>query len=160
VTKPPTSTAQSAAKRKPRGRPFPKGKSGYPIGRKPGSRNIRTLLLEGMSDDDRASIVQKIIRQAKRGCRASQRLIADRIEPARKARVKFKLLPIANAGDVVAAFDHVAAAVAQGVLTLEEAASASIIIEKTRAAIETVEMESRLAAIEATMRSDPDERKL
>jgi hypothetical protein len=118
------------------------------------------MLLANMSDDDRATVFEKSIRQAKRGCRASQRLIADRIEPARKARVNFKLLPITNAGDVVAAFDHVAAAVAQGVLTLDEAASASIIIEKTRAAIETIEMETRLAAIEAMIRSNPDDKKL
>jgi hypothetical protein len=139
---------------------FVKGKSGNPAGARKGSKHKRTLLLAAMSSADRADIVAKIIRQAKRGDRASQRLIVERIEPARKARLKFKLLPIANASDVVAAFDHVAAAVAQGVLTLEEAASASIIIEKTRAAIETVEMETRLAAIEATMRSNPDERKL
>jgi hypothetical protein len=150
--------ANAAAKKKPRGRPFPKGVSGNKLGMKPGTQHIRTLLLAGMTPDDRAAIVEKIIRQAKRGCRPSQRLIADRIEPARKARVNFKLLPIANVDDVVAAFDHVAAAVAQGVLTLDEAASACIIIEKTRDALETQELERRLAAIETRMGTDDDKK--
>jgi hypothetical protein len=154
MTKNAAPNAAKTAAKKPRGRPFPKGVSANPRGMKPGTRHIRTLLLAGMTPDDRAAIVEKIIRQAKRGCRPSQRLIADRIEPARKARVNFKLLPIANVDDVVAAFDHVAAAVAQGVLTLDEAASACIIIEKTRDAIRNKDMADRLAAIEGRFEND------
>jgi hypothetical protein len=146
--------ANAPAKKQPRGRPFPKGRSANPAGMKPGTQHIRTMLLASMSDDDRAAVVEKIIKQAKRGCRASQRLIADRTEPARKARVNFKLLPMTNVDDVVAAFDHVAAAVAQGVLTLDEAASAAMIIEKTRDAIRHKDMADRIAALEARLGND------
>jgi hypothetical protein len=41
---------------------------------KRGTRHRATLLIESMSDDDRAAIVAKIIGQAKRGDRASQKL--------------------------------------------------------------------------------------
>src|SRR5258708_39453402 len=112
------------------------------------TRPRTTLLLAAMSQDDRADIVAKIIRQAKRGCSVSQKMIQDRIEPVRKARVKFKLRPIATVDDVVAAFADVSAAVASEVLTLDEAASASIIIEKTRDAIRNKDMADRLAALE------------
>jgi len=130
------------------GKLFVKGKSGNPAGMRKGTRHRKTLLLAAMSQDDRADIVAKIIRQAKRGCRVSQKMIQDRIEPVRKARVKFKLRPIATVDDVVAAFADVSAAVASEVLTLDEAASASIIIEKTRDAIRNKDMADRLAALE------------
>jgi Family of unknown function (DUF5681) len=128
--------------------PFLKGKSGNPRGKKPGTKHRKTVLLAAMTTDDRTSIMAKIIKQARNGCRASQKLIVDRIEPPRRARVKFKLLPIANVDDVVAAFDHVAAAVAQGALTLDEAAAASMIIEKTRDAIRNKDLADRLAKLE------------
>lgn len=105
-----------------------------------------------MSQDDRAAIVEKIIRQALRGCRVSQRMIQDRIEPVRKARVKFKMRPIANEADVVEAMADVAAAVAAELLSLDEAASACIIIEKTRDAIRNKDMAQRLAALEERLR--------
>jgi hypothetical protein len=160
TTKPPAPPAKAGPKAgaKKAGKLFVKGTSGNPVGMKPGTKHRRTLLIAAMTADDRAAIVEKIIRQAKRGCRASQRLIADRIEPARKARVNFKLLPIANVDDVVAAFDHVAAAVAQGVLTMDEAACACIIIEKTRDAIETKEIETRIAQLEQRMGTNHDEK--
>jgi hypothetical protein len=129
---------------KTRGRPFAKGNPGKPKG----ARHRTTLLIEAMTDDDREAIIGKIIRQAKRGDRASQKLIVDRIEPVRKARVKFKMRPIVTVDDVVAAMAEVAAAVASEKLSLEEAASACIIIEKTRDAIKTQEHEVRLRALE------------
>jgi hypothetical protein len=140
--------APNAAGKKVRGKPFPKGRSANPAGKKRGTRNKSTMFLAEMSDEQRAAFVARIIRQAARGCRASQKLIADRIEPVRKARVKFKLRPIATVDDVVAAFADVSAAVASEVLTLDEAASASIIIEKTRDAIRNKDMADRLAALE------------
>jgi hypothetical protein len=145
--------APDAAAKKVRGKPFTKGRSGNAAGKKPGTKNKKTLLLAEMSDDQRAAFVAKIIRQAERGCRVSQKLIADRIEPVRKARVKFKLRPIATVDDVVAAFSDVAAAVASGKLTLDEAAAASTHIEKVREGIITRDIVHKLAALEGRFTS-------
>jgi hypothetical protein len=141
--------ANAAAKKKPRGRPFPKGRSPNPAGMKPGTKHLRTILLAGMSDDDRASIVEKVIRQAKRGCRVSQKLIIDRTEPSRRGSpVKFALPAIVTVADVVAAQAAIAAGMSSGHLTPSEAVEVSAVIELQRRATETQEVEIRLAALE------------
>jgi hypothetical protein len=140
--------------------PFVKGKSGNPSGMRKGTKHRKTLLLAAMTDDDRAFVVRKIISQARRGCRASQRLIVDRLEPPRKGSpVKFPLPEIKTVADVVTALASIATAMAKGRLTPTEAMEVSAVVELARRAIETNEMENRLAAIEASMRSDKDDRK-
>jgi hypothetical protein len=129
---------------------FQKGqRSANPVGRKKGTRNRRTLLIEAMTDGDRATIVGKIIGQAKRGCRASQRLIADRIEPARKGRAApFPLPEIKTTGDVVNALAAIAAAMAAGLLSPAEAQEVASVVELSRRALETQEIEARLHVLE------------
>lgn len=139
--------------------PFVKGKSGNPRGKKPGTKHKRTLLLAAMSTDDRAAIVEKIIRQAKRGDRASQRLIVDRTEPPRRGSpVRFALPDIVSIGDVVAAQRAIAAAMTKGRLTPAEAVEVSGVVELARRAIETSQLEARLLAIEAMMGDDGDKK--
>ncbi|WP_425909840.1 DUF5681 domain-containing protein [Nitrobacter sp. TKz-YC02] len=129
-----------------------RGTSGNPSGRKPGTRNRATILIESMSEDDRAAIVDKIIRQAKRGDRASQKLIVDRIEPPRKGRAAPVALPtIKTAGDVVTAMEAVTAAMVAGLLSPVEAVEIAGVVELQRRAIETTQMEIRLHAIEQRM---------
>jgi len=63
---------------------FKKGCSGNPSGKKPGTRNKRTEWIELLTPihDDLFKVVSK---QALRGCRASQRLLFERIWPALKS---------------------------------------------------------------------------
>jgi hypothetical protein len=141
--------------------PFVKGKSGNPAGKKKGTRHKRTLLLAAMSDDDRGAIVAKIIRQARRGCRTSQRLIADRIEPPRRGSpVKYALPPLVTVADIVKAQNAITVAMSKGRLTPSEAMEVSAVVELARRAIETEQLETRLAAIEASMRSNERDEKL
>jgi hypothetical protein len=145
--------APNAAAKKVIGRPFPKGRSANPAGKKPGTKHRKTLLLEAMTDDDRAAIVDKIIRQAKRGDRPSQKLILDRTEPPRKGRAApFPLPAIKTTRDVVAALEAVTAAMAAGKLSPAEAVEISAVVELQRRAIELQEVETRLAAIEERLR--------
>ncbi|WP_338689288.1 MULTISPECIES: DUF5681 domain-containing protein [Bradyrhizobium] len=128
---------------------FPKGKSGNPAGRKPGSLNKRTLVLEHMTDDDRAALVAKVIGQAKRGCRPSQKMILDRIEPPRKGRAaRFALPPIASISDVITALAAVTAAMAAGQVSPAEAVEIASVIELQRRAVENLDLETRLNALE------------
>ncbi|MET4801412.1 DUF5681 domain-containing protein [Bradyrhizobium sp. LB11.1] len=129
---------------------FQKGAaSANPSGRRKGTRNRRTLLIEAMTEDDRSDIVAKIIRQAKRGDRASQKLIVDRIEPPRRGRAApFPLPAIKTTGDVVAALQAITTAMAAGQLSPAEAVEISAVVELQRRAIETAEIETRLKAIE------------
>jgi hypothetical protein len=129
---------------------FQKGqRSANPAGRKRGARNRRTLFLEAMTDGEREDIVAKIIRQAKRGDRASQKLIVDRIEPPRKGRAApFPLPAIKTTGDVVTALEAVTAAMSAGQLSPTEAVEVAGVIELARRAIEMQDVEARLHALE------------
>jgi len=122
-----------------------------------GTRHKKTLLLAAMTDDDRATIVEKIIRQARKGCRVSQRLIVDRIEPARRGSpVKFALPEIRTMTDVVSALASISTAMAKGRLTPTEAMEVAGVVELSRQALKTIDHETRLERIEAMMRSEPD----
>jgi hypothetical protein len=135
------------------GRPFPKGSSANPRGMKPGTKHRKTLLLAGMSDEDRATIVATIIRQARKGCRASQRMIVDRIEPPRHGSpVRFPLAPIVTVADIVKAHAEILAALSKGRLTPQEAMEVAGVVELARRAIETEQLETRIATMEAKFR--------
>jgi hypothetical protein len=139
--------------------PFVKGRSGNPAGKKRGTKHRKTLLLAAISDDDRAAIVAKIIRQARQGCRASQKLIVDRTEPPRRGRpVKFPIPALVTVSDIVAAQTAITVAMSAGRLTPSEASEVSAVVELARRAIETNEIETRIAQLEQRIGTDDDKR--
>jgi hypothetical protein len=75
--------------------------------------------------------------------------LADKQVPnARSAHVKLKLPPIEKADDVLKALAAILHQVAAGELRPDEAATLSSILEAHRRAIETVDIEQRLAELE------------
>jgi hypothetical protein len=76
-------------------------------------------------------------------------LVLSRIWPARKSRpIAFTLPAIQSASDVVAAVGAVADAVGAGEITPDEGQAVASILEAKRRAIETVDLEARLSALE------------
>lgn len=131
-----------------RGRPFEPGNCGGP-GRPAGSRNKATILLDQMAEGEAPEIVRKVFDAAKNGDMRAADLVLSRIWPVRKGRpVSLELPAITSAADVVAALGALADAVAGGELTAEEGASVATILEVKRKAIETVELENRITALE------------
>jgi hypothetical protein len=144
-----TKAAPNAAPKRKVGRPFPPGKSANPAGMKKGTKHRRTLLLAAMTAEDHAAIVEKIIRQAKRGCRPSQRLIIDRTEPPRRGSpVKFAMPEIKTSADIAVALSAVTAAMADGKISPEEAFEIGRVIEAQRSALERNDLEARLLKLE------------
>jgi Family of unknown function (DUF5681) len=141
---------------------FVPGRSANPAGKKRGTKNRRTIIAEKLlAGVDVAAILAKLERQAKKGDTAAARLILDRALPARRGLpIAIKLPAIKTAQDCVAAMSVVMGALAAGRISTIEASELSNVIDATRRTIETIDLETRLAAIEALMRSDPDERKL
>jgi hypothetical protein len=101
----------------------------------------------------------KATRLAKKGDRVALRMVLDRIDPVRH-RVKFPLPPIVTVADVVAAQTAITVAMAAGRLTPAEAMEVSAVVELARRAIETKQLEARLAAIETRMGANDDDKKL
>jgi uncharacterized protein DUF5681 len=132
------SAAQSAAKRKPRGRPFQPGQSGNPAGRKPGSRNRMTLAMwaDDMPDDMRAAIHAKLDRLALRGDRSVLKWFLDRDEPPRKARIPISWPEIKAPADAIAAMTAIEDKLSRGEISSTEAMEYSAVVREKREAIE------------------------
>ena len=132
-----------------RGKPFKKGQSGNPEGRPKGSRNKTTLAMEALLDGEAEAITRKAIEKAKAGDMTAIRLCLERTISAVKSRpIEIDLPPVETAKDITAAHGAVIAAMARGELTPDDAAAIAGVLESRRRAIETVELEARISAIE------------
>jgi hypothetical protein len=95
---------------------FVKGQSGNPAGRRLGSRNKATQLMEEMKEGDVELLVKRLIDNACLGNGAAIRAVFDRLFPKRRgAPVAFTLPPVRTAADVPTAY----AAICDGVTNNE-----------------------------------------
>ncbi len=128
---------------------FKPGQSGNPAGKPKGTRARSTILAEAMMQDEAGAVVRAVVDAAKSGDMTAARLVLERIAPARKGRpVAFDLPAIDTAADVLAALGAVLKAVAAGQLTPDEGNAVAGLLELKRRAIETIDFEQRLAALE------------
>ena len=141
-------TQETASERKPG--LFEPGGPGGP-GRPVGSRDKASLALDKIADDAGEDILNKMVDAAKGGDLRAADLVLQRIWPVRKGRplsLSLLLPVIKTAADVVTALGRVADFVGAGEVTPDEGAALAAIFESKRRAIETVDLESRLSALE------------
>jgi hypothetical protein len=135
------------------GRRFTKGQSGNPNGKPRGARNKVTRAAEQLLDGEAEALTRKAIELALAGDTTALRLCMERVAPIRKGRpVHLDLPPVITASDTLAALSAVADSMAAGDITPEEAVTIASLLEAKRKAIETVEIEARLAALEQAQR--------
>jgi hypothetical protein len=109
------------------------------------------VFAEKLMQADLGDVVQTVIAAAKDGDMSAARLVLDRVLPPRKGgSVRFALPPVSTAADVVAALGAILAAVSRGELTPDEGGMITGLLETKRKAIETFELEGRIAALEQT----------
>lgn len=119
-------------------------------GRPKGSLNKATRALNEMASEGIEDLLRVVKKNAADGDMRAASIVLARAWPARRGSpVEIDLPPIDTAGGVVQAQAVVIAAVAQGELTAEEAASLSSLLENQRRAIETHDLERRLTALES-----------
>lgn len=128
---------------------FRPGQSGNPAGKPKGARNKATrtalALMEGAADE----IVQAVIDEARGGNIQAARVVLDKLVPNAKDRtVRVDLPGLDTASGVADAQTEILRAVASGDLTPGEASTLSGIVEGRRKALETVELERRIEALE------------
>ena len=76
-------------------------------------------------------------------------MILSRVWPARKSRaINLELPSVTAAADIVPALGRIADAVAGGEITPDEGAAVAAVLEGKRKAIETVEVLTRIEALE------------
>jgi hypothetical protein len=130
-----------------RGKPFQPGNPGRPKG----ARHKTTLAIETLLDGEAEALTRKAVEMAKAGDMTALRLCLERIAPARKDRtIAFALPPVSTVADVVKATGALLLAVAGGDLTPSEAGELSKLLDGHRSAIATVELETRIATLEAS----------
>jgi len=131
-----------------RGRPFEKGRSGNPGGRRRGSRNKATLAAAALLAGESEALTRKAVEMALAGDPTAMRLCMERVlPPCRERSVKFSLPPIEaartgetcgpSAHDVSLAMNAVTAALARGEITPGEAERIAGVVDTFVRAIET-----------------------
>jgi len=126
------------------------GQSGNPAGRRPGARNKSTIAAEALLDGEAEALTRKAVDMALAGDSVALRLCLERILPPRRTRnVSLAIEPPSDAQGVSATFSGLLGAVLQGEVSPDEAAGVAQLLEAQRKAIETVELEQRIAALEA-----------
>ena len=127
-----------------RGRPFPKGNPGRPIG----ARHKTTITIERLLEGEADAIGRKCIEMALRGDTTALRLAMERIAPVRRARVRFALPPVEAVTDLPKAVAAVLAAMASGTLSPEEGSAIGKALSLQCRVLEACELERRIALLE------------
>jgi hypothetical protein len=132
-----------------RKRPFAKGQSGNPGGRRLGSRNKATLAAQMLLADEAEALTHKAVELALSGDPTALRLCVERVLPRDRA-VRFTMPRIASAADVAGAMGAIVAALAQGVITPSEAGQIAQVIVTFVRTIETSDFDRRLQLLEVS----------
>jgi len=125
------------------------GQSGNPRGKKTGSRNKATTMLLTLMEKGAKEITEAVITAAKAGDLTAARMVLDRLAPPAKERPVSLDLPATDTTEGIAqAQGAILAAVAAGELLPGEGTALAGIVEGHRRALETQELEQRIAALE------------
>jgi Family of unknown function (DUF5681) len=131
-----------------RGRPFRKGQSGNPAGRRFGSRNKATMAAQKLLASEAETLTRKAVEAALAGDPMAMRLCLERILPRDRA-VEFALPPIKSAADIAQAMGAVTAALAGGLISPGEAQAIARVFTTFVHTIETSDFDKRLQKLEA-----------
>ena len=127
-----------------RGRPFAKGNGG----RRPGSKNKNSLILEVLSDGDKEELVRKGLELAKAGDVSMLKFFLSRLLP-RERPIRIDLPRMEFADDAVEALGLIVSAVAQGSITPGEGADLANLVNSYCRAIDAADLVKRMDALEA-----------
>ena len=127
------------------------GESGNPAGKPRGTRCKATVAAQALLDGESEALTRKAVSLALAGDMTALRLCLERIVPPRKDSPILVELPVMeSAADIPQAMGAILAACAAGELTPTEAQAVAGLVELNRRALETSELESRIAALEKT----------
>ena len=125
------------------------GQSGNPAGKPPGCRNRATQMVLALMETGAEEITQAVVAAAKKGDLAAARLVIERLAPPLRERPLSLPLPdTRTVAGVSEAQQAILEAVGGGEILPGEGTALAGILEVRRKALETVELEQRIAALE------------
>ena len=128
---------------------FKPGKSGNPKGKPKGTLNKATMAAQALLDGEVEGLTRRAIELALEGNMAALKLCLERLLPPKKERAVSLDLPAMDSVDALPALTAaLMTAVASGQLTIGEAAGLSTLAANHGKALELVELEKRIAALE------------
>jgi hypothetical protein len=127
-----------------RGRPFARGNGG----RRPGSKNQSTLILEALSDSEKEQLVRKGIELAKAGDVSMLKFFLSRILP-RERLIRIDLPQMQFADDAVETLGLIVGAVSDGSISPGEGADVANLVNSYSRAIDIADLVKRIDALEA-----------
>jgi len=137
------------AARKQRGKPFRKGESGNPSGKKPGTLHQATLAAQVLLDGEAEALTRKAVELALEGNMAALRLCLDRICPPRKERpLAVKLPAIDGIAELPRLTAAILAATGKGEIEPGQAAALASLVAAHGKVLELAELETRITALE------------
>lgn len=126
-----------------------KGESGNPTGKPAGARNKATIMVQSIMERGAKEITEAVVGLAKEGDLSAARLVLERLVPPAKERSIFLALPDTRSAEGIAqAQAAILQAVAAGELLPGEGSTLAGIVEARRKAVETLELEARISALE------------
>src|SRR3977135_2207661 len=133
---------------------FQKGQSGNPAGRPRGARNKQAIAAEKLFADDAEELAKVASDLAKAGDIAALRLCLDRIcAPHRHRPVPFEMPALGVAADAVGAMGTLMEGIAGGELSAPEAAGLAKVIQGFTQALNTADLDKRIAELEKMKRA-------
>ncbi len=134
---------------------FQPGVSGNPAGKPAGTRHRITRAIEELLEGEHEKLTRKAIEMALGGDGPALRLCLERLAPARKdAPISIELPPVRSVSEAVEASASVLAAVADGMITPDEAGRVMALLTAHRSIVEVGELERRIAALEGKEKAE------
>lgn len=136
---------------KQRGRPFKKGQSGNPAGKRPGTRHKATQAVQALLDGEAEALTRKAVDLALAGDTTALRLCLERLcPPAREKAISpgLSLPDKLTAENLPEALEMIVRAVVAGDLLPGEGQVLTGMLNGLGKALELSELEKRVAALE------------
>lgn len=126
-----------------------KGQSGNPAGKPPGARNKATMMVLGLMEQGAEEITMAVVDAARGGDLSAARLVLERLAPPMRERpINIDLPSTDTAEGIDKAHQAIIEAVGMGELLPGEGSALAGLVEARRKALETIELEQRVTALE------------
>ncbi len=130
------------------GRPFPKGQSGNPAGRPPGSHNKLKAALQELVEQHLDPLLGTTLQLALDGNLQAIKLLLSQI-PQEREHIEIALPKISSMSDILEANNMVFGAISAGQLSPAQGKIISELLTLQMKAIESIDLERRVVQLEA-----------